>query len=100
MNISPPLFPGQEQRDSLFAADHRTEHEAHERLRNSKYLELRRISCIVQGKVLCLYGVVSSYYLRQIAQAMLSGLEGVEEIYNRLEVVFHRQVVFHWQVET
>ena len=32
-------------------------------------------------------GLVSSYYLRQIAQILVQGLEGIEVIANRLEVV-------------
>src|SRR5438445_741437 len=57
------------------------------RLRQSAYLELRRVTCSVQNKVLRLHGYVSSYYLRQMAQAVVQGLEGVEVIDNQLEVL-------------
>src|SRR5262249_1995522 len=57
------------------------------RLRQSAYLELRRIGCAVEGKVLRLHGYVSSYYLRQMAQAVVQGLKGVETIDNQLGVL-------------
>jgi hypothetical protein len=61
--------------------------EAEERMRQSSYLELRRIVCHVHEGVLTLIGRVSSYYLRQVAQASVLGLDGIEAIDNRLEVV-------------
>src|SRR5437764_990821 len=57
-----------------------------ERLRNSAYIELRGISWTINNKILCLRGRVSSYYVRQLAQACVQGLEGVEAIDNQLEV--------------
>ena len=99
MSVSPRVIPTQEQRNSFFlslqlpsAADCRAQKEACGRLQNSKYLELRRIGCDVWDKVLCLSGVVSSFYLRQVAQTLLYGIEGVEAIDNRLEVVSRPKV--------
>jgi osmotically-inducible protein OsmY len=60
------------------------------RMRKSAYLELRRISTTFRGGVLSLHGNVSSYYLRQMAQALVQGLEGIEEIDNQLEVTAPR----------
>jgi hypothetical protein len=60
--------------------------EIEKRLRQSAYLELRRIGWTIHKKVLRLDGFVSSYYLRQVAQAMLKGLDGIETIENCLEV--------------
>lgn len=57
------------------------------RLRQAPYLELRQVVCSFQHGVLQLQGNVSSYYLRQVAQALVQGLDGVEAIDNQLEVV-------------
>jgi len=57
------------------------------RLRQAPYLELRHVNCTFQEGILYLQGHVSSYYLRQIAQALIQGLEGVEAIDNQLEVI-------------
>jgi osmotically-inducible protein OsmY len=57
------------------------------RLRQAPYLELRQVACAWHDGVLQLQGHVSSYYLRQIAQTLVQGLEGVEAIDNQLEVI-------------
>jgi osmotically-inducible protein OsmY len=62
-----------------------------ERLRSSAYIELRGITWTIENRVLCLRGRVSSYYVRQLAQACVRGLEGVEAIDNQLEVMDHRR---------
>jgi osmotically-inducible protein OsmY len=56
------------------------------RLRQAPYLELRHVNCTFQQGILYLQGHVSSCCLRQIAQALIQGLEGVEAIDNQLEV--------------
>jgi osmotically-inducible protein OsmY len=58
-----------------------------ERLCQTSYLELRRLSAAFEKGVLTLNGYVSSYYLRQIAQAAVRDLEGIEAIDNRIEVI-------------
>jgi len=45
------------------------------------------VNCTVRHNILYLQGQVSSYYLRQMAQALIQGLEGVEAIDNQLEVI-------------
>jgi osmotically-inducible protein OsmY len=60
------------------------------RFRRSSYLELRRIVGSFHDGVLTLTGRVSTYYLRQVAQALLVGLDGIEAIDNRLEVASTR----------
>jgi len=57
------------------------------RLQNSSYLELRRVKCALHKGTLTLSGHVSSHYLRQVAQATVLGLAGIESIDNRLEVL-------------
>ncbi len=56
------------------------------RLEAKHYPQLRRIHCDYHEGVMTLRGVVSSFHLKQVAQAALVGLDGVEEIANRLEV--------------
>lgn len=57
------------------------------RLRRSPYFELRSVSCECHEGVLTLQGRVPSYYLKQLAQALLAELPGVARIDNRVEVV-------------
>jgi osmotically-inducible protein OsmY len=55
-------------------------------LQRSAYLELRRVECRVQEGILTLAGNVSSHYLRQVAQASVQRLQGVQAIDNQLTV--------------
>ena len=57
------------------------------RLRHSSYFELRSVFCECHEGVLTLQGRVPSYYLKQLAQALLAELPGVAQIDNRVEVV-------------
>ena len=60
---------------------------AEARLLNSPYLELRRVSCEFHEGVLTLRGDVPRYCLKQIAQNLVSPVNGVVEVANRLTVV-------------
>jgi osmotically-inducible protein OsmY len=62
------------------------EEEADKRLQQSLYPELRRVLCNYRRGILTLYGVVSSFHVRQIAQELVQGLEGIEIIDNQLVV--------------
>jgi osmotically-inducible protein OsmY len=75
------------ERDMSTTKQESVESMARSRLRQSPYLEVRRISCRFHEGVLILWGRVSSYYLKQTAQTLVYRLEGVEELSNRLEVV-------------
>lgn len=55
-------------------------------LRSSPYLSLRGIQCTYHEGVLTLYGRVPTYYLKQLAQTVVSREHGVEELVNRVEV--------------
>jgi len=57
------------------------------RMRRSPYLEVRRVVCEFHEGMLCLRGRVPNYYLKQIAQTVVLGMDGVDEIHNQLEVV-------------
>lgn len=61
--------------------------EARRRLRSSPYAALHALTCSFHEGVLVLHGRVASYYLKQLAQATVVRIAGVEEVSNRLEVV-------------
>ena len=60
---------------------------AERQLRSSPYLALRNITCDSQGGVLVLRGFLPSYYLKQMAQAVVTCVDGVEQVVNQIEVV-------------
>lgn len=63
---------------------------AHEELRKSSFLALRKIRCRVVNRRLALSGQVSSFYLKQMAQSLLLDRFGTElEVDNQLEVTAH-----------
>jgi osmotically-inducible protein OsmY len=57
------------------------------RLRGSSYLALRNVSCECKGGVLTLRGRLPSYHLKQVAEALVLGVEGVRRVENLIEVV-------------
>jgi hypothetical protein len=61
---------------------------AEARLQNSAYRgELRNVFCSYRGGILTLHGRVSSYYLKQLAQALVAGLGETGDLNNQVEVV-------------
>ena len=62
------------------------EAEAEKRLQQSLYPELRSILCSSRRGILTLYGVVPTFHVRQIAQELVQGLEGVKIVDNQLVV--------------
>lgn len=55
-------------------------------LERNPFLSKRHLRCeAAEGRVV-LRGVVRSYYQKQMAQEMLKGVDGVDEIENQLEV--------------
>lgn len=57
------------------------------RLRCSGYLALRNVWCEYDQGVLTLRGCLPSYYLKQMAYAVVADLEGVGRINNQIEVL-------------
>jgi hypothetical protein len=53
----------------------------------SGYLAHRDVTCVVSDGVLYLRGRVPSYYLKQVAQEIAAGVEGVRLVINRIEVI-------------
>lgn len=67
------------------------EEQAQAELNSAPYLAVRRVSCQVKGGVLSLQGRVPSFYLKQVAQALLRRyLEAGFVMENRLDVVYER----------
>jgi osmotically-inducible protein OsmY len=64
----------------------RVELTAQEKLLHTSYPEIRHLICEFHEGILSLRGRVSSFYMKQQAQAALKGLKGVERIMNHLEV--------------
>jgi len=60
---------------------------AENRLRHNSYLALKNVHCDYNEGVLTLRGCLPTYYLKQIAQATVARLEGVQRIVNEIEVV-------------
>jgi len=61
---------------------------AKDRFRHQAHLSVQRIWCEYNGRRLYLRGQVPSYYLKQLAQAAVSGLEGVSQVVNEIEVLW------------
>jgi osmotically-inducible protein OsmY len=64
----------------------RVELAAQEKLLLTLYPEIRHLICEFHEGILSLRGRVSSFYMKQQAQATLQGLEGVERVMNHVEV--------------
>jgi osmotically-inducible protein OsmY len=60
------------------------------RLRNSAYSALKEIVCVGCGGAIELEGGVPSHYLKQVAQALVTGVDGVTSVVNRIEVTIGR----------
>lgn len=58
-----------------------------EKLRQSPYRRLHMVSAEVQGGVAVLSGRVPSFHVKQVASCLLSDLEGLRRVENRLEVM-------------
>jgi osmotically-inducible protein OsmY len=56
-------------------------------LRNSPYLALRNVTCDCRDGVLTLRGCLPTYYLKQVAQAVVARLDGVRQVVNEIQVV-------------
>ncbi len=55
-------------------------------LRGNSYLALKNVSCDYQDGVLTLRGRVPTYYLKQVATAVVAGVPGIERIINQIDV--------------
>lgn len=56
-------------------------------LRKSAYTQLHRVKCELINGTLFLRGQVTSFHLKQIAQQSVRDLQGIDRIYNFVQVV-------------
>lgn len=95
MAVRPSTRPATEGWQMIRAGSHdderrRVELAAQEKLLHTSYPEIRHLICEFHEGILSLRGRVSSFYMKQQAQATLQGLAGVERVVNHLEVCRRR----------
>jgi osmotically-inducible protein OsmY len=56
-------------------------------LRSSPYLALRNVACECRDGVLTLRGCLPTYYLKQVAQAVVANVDGVRQVVNEIQVL-------------
>jgi osmotically-inducible protein OsmY len=61
---------------------------AKDRLRQEPHLTVQRIWCEFHSGHLYLRGQVPSFYHKQLAQAAVAGMDGVEQVVNEIEVLW------------
>ena len=59
---------------------------AMERLRESPYKAMRRVSCKCEHGVLFLRGRLFSFHEKQVAQEIVAGVSGVNQVVNEIQV--------------
>jgi len=59
---------------------------AMERLRDSPYKAMRRVSCECKHGILFLRGRLFSFHEKQVAQGVVAGISGVRQVVNEIEV--------------
>ena len=57
-------------------------------IRRHPHLSVQRIWCEYNGRRLYLRGQVPTFYLKQLAQTAVSGLNGVSQVVNEIEVLW------------
>jgi len=82
MTVEPVTLDGSDTQERFSPSDL-----AESRLRGNSYLALKSISCDYQEGILVLRGQVPTYYLKQVATAVVAGLPGVQRIVNQIDVV-------------
>jgi hypothetical protein len=60
---------------------------AESKLRQSAYLALQYLSCEFDAGVLILRGRLPTYYLKQVALALVFTVQGVQQVDDQMEVV-------------
>jgi osmotically-inducible protein OsmY len=73
--------------ERLASGAERALRDAEKRLAGSSHLFLRFIRCSLHNGVLRLEGQLPSFYLKQTAQSLLQGIEGVKRVENKISVV-------------
>lgn len=76
-----------EQRGSSPSEKEVVEASVRSKLQRCSYPQVQSVLCEFHEGVLTLRGRVSSYYLKQIVQNLVLGMDNVVEVNNRVEVV-------------
>jgi osmotically-inducible protein OsmY len=76
----------QRSRDSCGPDDDDLRSAALDRLQSSGYAALRRLQCQVTEGVVIVHGLVTSYFLKQMAQTVIQQLDGIQRVTNLVEV--------------
>jgi len=58
-----------------------------QRFQESLYIELRAIDCSYREGVLTLHGVVPTFYLKQVCTSLTEGIDDIQQVDNRVEVM-------------
>lgn len=61
--------------------------QAQKSLRATGHAELREVHCRISAGIIVLRGTVGSYYLKQLAQAVVVQVDGVLAVANAIDVV-------------
>ena len=72
--------------EDFFESDNPLESRILRTLTESGHAHLRQVQVAISGAEVALLGRVPSYYLKQLAQSLVLGIEGVESLRNELEV--------------
>jgi osmotically-inducible protein OsmY len=70
---------------AIYSADAVAE-EAERILMGSPYRHLRRVRCSYHDGILTLHGHVPSFFLKQMAQSVVSRVDGVRRVNNEIKV--------------
>jgi len=62
--------------------------EARDRIVRHPHLAVQRIWCEYSDQTLFLHGHVPTFYLKQLAQSAVAGLDGVDQVVNHIEVLW------------
>jgi len=81
MECSLKSFQDETQSDQITAR-------AKDLIRHHAHLSVQRIWCEFRGRQLYLRGQVPTFYLKQLAQTAVSGLDGVSQVVNEIEVLW------------
>lgn len=73
-------------REPALSGDAAVARRAQERLHGSSFVAVRGLTCDVHEGMLTLRGRLPNFYTKQMALSLLTDLEGVEEITDRVEV--------------
>ena len=86
MKMEAALRSNPQHESPMLREQHQVTSKARLRLEQTGHHPLRRIACDFHEGVLTLRGRVTSFYLKQLAQASLLSLDHVEVLVNHIEV--------------